>query len=115
MPDIQLIPGKVAGSKEEARVAIALKKQHIPFVYHYSIRGGGAVRGGYIIDFVIKNPFEIPLEVFGEYWHRGEIRDRDRLKIAILFSIFRREPIILWGSELHDQNAADTAVRRKVV
>lgn len=102
-------------SKEELWVAIALTQLKIPFTYQYEVRGGSRYRGGFIIDFVVENPFETPLEVFGEHWHSGQLGSDDKWRLAILRQMFGREPIVLWGSELQDPQQAMQAVQAKVL
>lgn len=114
MTEERIIQGKEADSTEEWYVSIALSRLKIPYVYQLPLFGGYGVRGGMIVDFLIENPFPQALEVMGEYWHQGEMKARDRLRIAILNAYFKRETIILWGSELETVEQAITAVRKKV-
>ena len=109
------IYGKTPGSVEEWRVAVALWKYKLPFEYQVNIRGGSRLRGGQRVDFVVSNPFPQPVQVYGEYWHTGQLGSEDRMKLAILADIYGREVVVLWGSELGDQSAADAAVRRELL
>jgi len=111
----KLIQGKQAGSVEEWRVSIALEKLKLPYVYQLPLFGGFRLRGGMVVDFVVQTPFAVPVEVFGEYWHRGELKSKDNLRLIILRAYFHREPVVLWGSELQTQEAADQAVRRALL
>jgi len=113
--ETRLIQGKEPGSLNELRVANALDKYKIEYIYQYPIQGGYKVRGGQIIDFLLLHPWSLPLQVFGEYWHEGELRGGATIGLAVLRSIFHREPIVIWGSECETQEAADDAVRRKVL
>jgi len=107
-----LIQGQAPGSKEEGRVAKALDKYNIEYTYQYPIYGGW-MRGGFIVDFVLFNPFAIALEIFGEYWHSGQFTENDRLRLAAQAQYFGRETAIFWGNELQTQQAADARVRRE--
>ena len=111
----KLIQGKAIGSSEEWRVALALNKYKIEYLYQVPVRGGKRVRGGQVIDFLVYNPFPTPLQVFGKYWHEGQMGTEDHLKLAVLQQIYTQIPIILWGRELETQDEADDSVRRKVL
>ncbi len=113
--EMGLIYGKMPGSVEEWRVAVALWKLKISFEYQISVRSGTRLRGGQVVDFVVYNPFPLPVQVFGEYWHTGELGSDDRKKQAIISNLYGREPVVLWGSELGSQDDADSAVRRKLL
>ena len=99
----------------EYRVAQALIKYEIPFRFQVDIAGGRLLRGGFVVDFEIYNPQKMPLEVFGDYWHRAQFTSRDRLKVAMLAQIYGYEPIIIWENECKTQADANRAVREKVL
>jgi len=108
------------GSKEEERVYIShvklLKKHRIlGFDYQVPILGGRSVRGGFVVDFVARTPFEQPEEVFGNYWHKGELRGIDRLRLAAERQEFGVDPIIYWGNELPDQETTDRVVTKRLL
>jgi hypothetical protein len=102
-------------TKNEYNVAIALMYYKIPFEFHKDILGGASVRGGFVIDFLVYNPFPTPLEVFGEYWHMGAMAAEDRLKLALLQSYYGSIPIIIWGQDSDTIELAKQAVRKEVV
>ena len=107
------VMGKKA-TKNEANVALALEHEKLPFLFQYYYMGGRDVLGGYVLDFMVITPRWVPLEVFGEYWHTGQMASGDRLKIAILAQEFGREPVIIWGNESDTYELALAAVRKKV-
>lgn len=107
---IGTIQGVTPGSVEEWRVAVALSKRNIEYRYQVPIRGGRSVRGGQVIDFILLTPFSQPLQVFGEYFHPGELDPEERFNLAIIHQIFGRPAIILWGSQLASQAQADAAI-----
>ena len=107
------VMGKKA-TKNEANVAMALEHEGLDFLFQYYYRGGRDILGGYVLDFLVFAPMSIPLEVFGEYWHSGQMESGDRLKIAILMQEFGREPVIIWGNESDTYELALAAVRKKV-
>ena len=113
--ETRLIQGRQPDSIEEARVANALDKYHVDYIYQYPIMGGRRVRGGQIVDFLLRNPFPTPLQVFGEYWHKAELSAGATLGLVILRNYFGRDPVVLWGSELETQEEANETIRRKVL
>lgn len=113
MADYPLIQGQTAGSWNEVYIAYALDKLRIPYIYQYAM-GFRGVRGDYRIDFVVSNPFQVPVEVFGEYWHTGQLGSDDKLRLAIIENKFRRETIIIWGNECDTQEKADAVVKQRL-
>jgi hypothetical protein len=102
-------------SEYEYRVAKALDLYKIPYRFQVDVLGGRRVRGGYVIDFIVENPIQTAVEVLGEYWHRDQMKSDDALKMAIIQQMFGRPVIQLWGGELQTQDAANNAVRSKIV
>jgi hypothetical protein len=109
-----LIQGKEPRSAEEWRVAVALTRFKVEFYYQVPIRGGTMLRGGQLLDFLLFIPNPLPLQVFGEYWHRAQMKNQDRWKLAILQQIYGVEPALLWGSELQTQEEANARVREVI-
>jgi len=109
------IQGQHPASKEEWRVAVALSKFGVDYRYQVSYFGGRWFRGGQVIDFVVYNPWPQPVQVYGEYWHTGQLGSEDTLKLARIRLVFGRDAIILWGNELQDQEQANRTVRAKVL
>jgi len=108
-----LVHGKSATSNEYF-VAAALDKLGIPFLFQVSYWGGRSLRGGQVLDFLVWNPLETPVQVFGEYWHSGLLGSKDRLKLAQLQMLFDVPIVILWGNETDSFQDALSAVREKV-
>lgn len=109
-----LIQGQEPMSREEWRVAVALWKYKVTFEYQVSIRGGMLFRGGQVVDFICYLPTAVPLQVFGEHWHKGQLAAEDQLNLAILGEYYGREPIVLWGSELATQEQANQVVKERL-
>jgi len=114
MAELPEIQGKKPDSKEEVWVAQALYKYHEPFIFQYAALGGTDMRGGLIIDFLLTR-FEIPLEVYGDYWHEDELPGRDIIRITKMKEMFNVEPLILWGSEAGSENDVLQWVRRNAI
>jgi len=108
-----LVHGKSATSNEYF-VAAALDKLGIQFLFQVSYWGGRSLRGGQVLDFLVWNPLETPVQVFGEYWHSGLLGSKDRLKLAQLQMLFDVPIVILWGNETDSFQDALSAVREKV-
>jgi len=65
-----VIQGKPVGSKEEARVAVALEILGWQYIYQRSYFGGAHVPGGIVVDFIVLTPItSTPLWVNSRYWH----------------------------------------------
>lgn len=112
--DYPYIQGHRAHSWNEVYVAKALDKLRIGYEFQYSL-GFRNVRGDYVVDFVVYNPFAIPVEIYGEYWHTGQLGADDRLRLAIIAQRFNGvQPVIIWGNECDSQEKADTVVRSRL-
>lgn len=110
----EFLQGIRVGSKEEWRVGLALQRAGVAFQFQVPVRGGRRLRGGQVIDFVAYVPFAQPIQVYGEYWHKGQTSAEDLLREAAAREVFGRAPVILYASDLFDQAAADAAVRKIV-
>ena len=102
-------------TKNEYNVSLALDYYEIEYEFHVDVLGGSAVRGGYVIDFVINIPWQVPLEVFGNYWHEGYLSDGDKLKLANIQDYYGVIPIIIWGNESDTPEQARDAIKDKVL
>lgn len=81
----ETVQGKAVGSKNEARVAVALGMLQLPFRYQVSVFGGRQFPGGQVIDFLVfTKPRPTPLYVQSTYWHgpTRKGRDKDELQQA---------------------------------
>jgi len=111
MPTIQ----QRKASDLEAYVARALDKYGLEYVFQYPLFGGTELRGGLVVDFVVYNPFPIPLEVFGEYWHTGTFSAFDRFKLSVEFDYFKREPVVFLEPQVRTPDLAEQAVRTNIL
>lgn len=92
-----VVRGMVVGSKEEARVSVALDKLGYEYYYQYQLFGGRNVRGGQVIDFIVLVPPKpIPIYVQGRYWHSNKMAPEDQLKIAMVDQIEWLDTPKLW-------------------
>lgn len=119
-PTFDLLPpiqGETPDSMEELRLALALQKYEVPFIFHYRVRGSlsWALPGDIEVDFLVFNPFGTPLEVYGRKWHTGYQTGVDLLRQYIIQQIFQKEMIIIYDDELETQQEAEQVVFRKVM
>jgi len=98
----------------EARIINALDKLKIRYVFQYELWGGTSFRGGVIVDFLILNPFPIPVEAYGDYWHKDDLSSEERLRLARIEQCFQREVKIIWGHEAETQEDADRVVEDRI-
>lgn len=76
------------------------------------INGGRSMPGGQVLDFVVGIASPIPIEVNGEYWHQDEGIEFEAS--TAVMERYGREPVVIWGDECTDFEAALATVRRKV-
>ena len=115
---VQPIQGQMPNSKEEYYVALALYRLGHSFIYQYQVFGGRAIRGGQVLDFLVTTtvPFSTIIQVFGEYWHSGEMGSEDRFKLAELEHEFagQAEILVLWARDLPTPEETYTLLREKI-
>lgn len=100
----------------EWRVALALEKLKIPYMFQFQLMGGRSTRGGIVLDFLaLTDPLSTPIDVRGDYWHQAAQRVDDDLALAIMMSRGQyAEPVVLYGGELQTEEMAYSAVRREL-
>ena len=113
------IQGQSVQSREEARVATALDKLGHQYFYQFQILDMQGVQGAYVIDFLITStvPMSTPLEVYGNYWHRGQLGSEDQYRLSQIEDHFKgqaNEVVIIWGNEATTQEDANSVVESKV-
>lgn len=102
------------GSKEEQYIAQALTRLRIEWQAQVPLFGGRRVRGGLVVDFVVFNPWPQAIEIFGEYWHEGELDAMERYKLALEEQVYGQPTIIIWAAELETPQSAEAALRREL-
>lgn len=112
--EMGLINDRKPGSREEWRVYKSLLKYKIKFKYQVPVHGGSEILGGYIIDYVVDNPFPNALEVNSEHWHSATMRPTEKLKLIVLTALFGREPYVVWGKDLQTQEDCDRAIQEEL-
>jgi hypothetical protein len=113
-PVIYWVQNKQATLNERV-VATALEQHNLEFIFQASYFGGRTIRGGQVLDFLVYSPFEIGVQVYGDYWHTGQFSAEDRLKIAVLEQFLGRKLAIVWGNESETVAEASAALRREKV
>lgn len=95
----------------EYNVALALETLELPFMFQVEFFGGRRIRGGQVLDFLVYAPFEIPLQVYGEYWHEGMLAADDQLKLNLIKQSTRADVEIIWGKDAATPEDALSACR----
>src|SRR3990172_5817987 len=108
-----------SASTEEARVATSLGKLKHSYIFQYQVFDIPGVRGAYVVDFLVTStvPLSTPVEVQGEYWHKGQMGSEDQFRLAQIEDYFRGEAnpvVIIWGNEAMTQDDASAVVQRKI-
>lgn len=94
-------------------LSVALEQEKIEYQFQVAPFGFG-LRGAFVIDFLVFNPFPTPVEVYGTYWHTGQYSDEDRFRESVLFNHYGREVVPFWEPELETVELAVQAVRDKL-
>lgn len=102
-------------TKNEYNTAIGLEYYDIPYIFQVYFFGGRRLRGGQVLDFLAFAPLTIPIQVFGDYWHRSQMSSKDKFLLTTLEHFLKRRVAILWGSETETVTAAKAAVRKKIL
>lgn len=113
------IQGHQIGSLNELYVARALDKLGHFYIYQFDPFITKGVKGSYIVDFLITStvPFSTPLEVFGNYYHQGQMSSEDRLRIQRIEDEMRgtiNPFVIIYGEESETPEAALEVVTREI-
>lgn len=108
------VEGKSA-TKNEWNVAQAFTKLEIGFLFQVSYWGGHVIVGGQVLDFLAFTPRPVPVQVYGNYWHRGQMSSKDKYNEIQIQLMVGTLPIILWGDETETVEAAIIAVKKKVI
>ena len=100
----------------EWRVALALEKLKIPYMFQFALMGRRSTRGGIVLDFLaLTDPLSTPIDVRGEYWHGARQRVDDDLALAVMMSRGSyAEPVVLYGGELQSDEQAFATVKREL-
>jgi len=117
-PLVKPIQGRMPDSKEEFYVAMALYKLGHSFIYQYQVFGGTGIRGGQIVDFLVRTtvPRSTLIQVYGKYWHSGEMGSEDKFKLAQLENEFagQADVLVLWAKDVPTIDDAYTLLRGKI-
>ena len=112
MATVYFVKGSHA-SLYEYNVSRALDRLKIDYTFQYAPWGFTGVRGQYIVDFLLYNPMPIPVEVFGEHWHTGQLGADDKMRLGMIEQYFNQVPVIIWGRECDTYEKAYATCREK--
>jgi len=114
---IGTIQGITPDSKEEWYTAQGLWRLRHSFIYQYQV-GLRGLRGSQRIDFFVTSTVPNPtiLQVFGKYWHSGELGSEDAFKLAQLSQEFGNQAniVVLWAGSLSTTEMAYRALLREL-
>ena len=79
-----------------------LIRMKISFDFQTSLRGGFYQLGGAVVDFILREN-NIALRVFGEYWHRGIIKEGSDTIQREMLSELGFTVVDLWGNDLEQR------------
>lgn len=109
-----IIQGQRVASKEEWRLAMALEAWGLNYRFQVPIRGGRSRRGGLVVDFVVYDPWEIAVQVQGQYWHTGIHGASETIESAQIRKVFGRL-VEFTDQELGSMDMAKAAVMQKII
>lgn len=113
MPEnVGLINGRTPQSVEEWRVAVALWKYRHEFHYQFQVFSIAGAKGTFFVDFLVTStvPESTPLEIFGKYWHEGQLGSEDRYRLVMIESELGVAPKVIWGRDLQTQDDANARI-----
>lgn len=103
-------------SLNEYYVSRALDRLKLDYYFQYAPFGNKGLRGEFVVDFFLPNiPGQMVIEVYGEYWHSGQLGADDKLRAALIQQALPGVPyVILWGNETDTQDKANEAVAKNL-
>ena len=96
-------------SLNEYNVALALQKRELQFMFQVELFGG-KMRGGQVLDYLVWNPFPVPLQVFGDFYHTGQLGADDNYNLKVLRNHYGVDVEIIWGTDSETPEDALAAV-----
>ena len=100
----------ILGSVPELMVYSWLEGRSIPFEFQSAMYGGRGIKGGQVLDFILKHLPELMVwRVMGDYWHtRPGTPEQDRLeRVMLLGANIGGESVSavvdLWESDIYDR------------
>jgi hypothetical protein len=118
LPSVENLPttvqGIAVGSKEEARVAVALNSLQVKYRFHVQLQGGHRLRRGLELDFLVSTkPLPTPILVQGSYWHTGIHADHfDTERINADYAGRYAQVVEMWDYDLTSVTAALSLIRK---
>ena len=98
----------------EYNVSLAFDRLRIEYIFQFAPWGDYGSRGQYVVDFALKSPLWQPVEVFGDYWHTGQLGAEDKIRLALIGDYFKKDVIILWGRDTQTFEDALRTVRKEL-
>lgn len=86
-------------SVNEYLLAKAMDEEELRYRPQVRLFAPAGVRGSIKIDYEVYNPFTLPVELYGEYWHTGQMGADDRLRELMIYQRYKRHVYRVWGNE----------------
>lgn len=110
-PEVMMIKGQKAGSKEEYYVSKALDRLGLKYSFQVPVMGGRSVRGGQVLDFLVATPVKKTIvDVRGTYWHTGA--REDSLDILRVTRKYGWALLVAWDTDVPDEATALSFLRQ---
>ena len=79
-----------------------LDARNIEYRFQTSLRGGWYALGGAVVDFLLDDS-RLAWRIFGEYWHRGIIKEGSDLIQREMLARLGWQVVDLWGDDIKDR------------
>lgn len=114
-----LIYGRTPNSKEEWWIALALWRLGHNFEYQVPIFGGYWIRGGQILDFVVRStvPLDTIIQFNGDYWHGGVTDSQESFNATRVQKEFEdtARVIVMWSDDAPNKEVVYSFLRRRLL
>ena len=89
-------------TEPERRLIEIMERHDLPFKY---VGNGKVILGGFCPDFINVNGEKQVIEVFGDYWHTGAVKNWNQLEGGRIhhYAKFGFKTLILWENELTNE------------
>lgn len=114
-PDPKYKVGGLSATKNEYFVSLALETLQLDYLFQVSYWGGRSVLGGQVLDFLVFNPFPLPVQVYSDYWHGGKRTSQDMLAEILIEQAIGHPVIPIYEFECETKEDALKVVRAKVL
>lgn len=94
---------------------LSLVRYKVPFYYQVPMAGGRDFRGGVVLDYLVYNPYAIPINVNGKRWHKSDERIEEAVIAHVLkVSIDFVHDHVIWDYQIPTQEDSDRIVKLRI-